>query len=825
MKIKLFTLLVCFLVFGQFFCSKSDEFSDQEDENIGIKSSHDFKKEVLEKETDTADVITETAESIEDSDVDENERVNFASKDAGAIVLAKSSEANGVSNLLSFDMDKYARFYASVDENFFVVGLSEDVAIDTFVFANFEKYSSTIKEFQLLGSDKYPTTNWELLGEYKARDELGIQSFKVTNPTMIRFMRVNIQTIYGDEFYVTLSHIKVLGSTVFESLTKHMEKHSVETESLKTKIRIAKDADKQTEDAKSALVAPPVCPALTPLDTLFSSLFPICIPGAFHTADLDAMNLVANFSSVDLPAAQAELILWKNILTSRSEEGPNRFQIQKDVTEPPFTGSDDTNALVATPWPQRDGPHSPLLIRSPPFRLLPGRLRFSLVGGSGQAPAPFIHGDGFLGLGLREDDTSTYVCFVRRTTSSHVPQEVSFPQACWDRAVEAGGRYTLDLVDSYHGSWGWVGLRGIQFENPDQFENVDDENDEDDEVEPSVAPESDSEETENNEEESEKVDENNGNGNGNGDNPTTKQNMLAALTDKIHEVEKEQVLLESYMEHSLQELSQRLSDARKTVNNFKNEWGTWREERKELEDWATFYEDLIQRQSRDDLWATDGQDLVKNMNQQLQDQQILISQLKSTLDQTRFLLLIIFGAVPFIIVYFMKKMNVDVFSWNPFGFVSAFSPTRSNSTNKSYRSSNNKRSFDDDDDDYEEFDDNDNFLMDGGVDHNFNGNKGTSMFMNDSGEAHDVLGTTNKNNSNSNNNNNNNIIIGYDNDDNDGENVIYNSNSNPSIQMPRGRSPTNANDFRRQLMSASPRLHASPSASNLMNTWPSPGFT
>jgi hypothetical protein len=80
----------------------------------------------------------------------------------------------GYSHLLSGDRDKYG--ISPCDEKkWVVIGLSEDVLVTSVALANFEKYSSMLKEFQLLASTSYPTEKWINLGVYEAQARLGEQ--------------------------------------------------------------------------------------------------------------------------------------------------------------------------------------------------------------------------------------------------------------------------------------------------------------------------------------------------------------------------------------------------------------------------------------------------------------------------------------------------------------------------------------------------------------------------------------------------------------------------------------------------------------------------
>jgi len=45
--------------------------------------------------------------------------------------------------------------------------------------ANLELFSSNPKEFRLSGSERYPTQEWALIGEYEAPDNRDIHNFNV----------------------------------------------------------------------------------------------------------------------------------------------------------------------------------------------------------------------------------------------------------------------------------------------------------------------------------------------------------------------------------------------------------------------------------------------------------------------------------------------------------------------------------------------------------------------------------------------------------------------------------------------------------------------
>ncbi|KAK2999733.1 hypothetical protein RJ639_023140 [Escallonia herrerae] len=83
-------------------------------------------------------------------------------------------------------MDKYIRNPCSAEEKFVVVKLSEETLVDTIEVANFEHYSSNLKDFELLGSLVYPTDSWVKLGNFTAGNVKLAQRFVLQEPKLSR---------------------------------------------------------------------------------------------------------------------------------------------------------------------------------------------------------------------------------------------------------------------------------------------------------------------------------------------------------------------------------------------------------------------------------------------------------------------------------------------------------------------------------------------------------------------------------------------------------------------------------------------------------------
>lgn len=201
----------------------------------------------------SAGVVTE--QDIEsEGETTRARRTNFAAQEAGATVMGGSPEWTGISALLAADADSYALARCDV-KKFVILGLSEDVLVDELVIANEEKYSSSVATMRVLGSQKYPATEWIVLGNFTAANALGDQTFAVNVRTWVRYMKISWLSHYGNEFYCTWTRVKVHGSTMLEELQHQMLSSDAEVSAARAQI----EARGSIGDEGSALVdhAPP----------------------------------------------------------------------------------------------------------------------------------------------------------------------------------------------------------------------------------------------------------------------------------------------------------------------------------------------------------------------------------------------------------------------------------------------------------------------------------------------------------------------------------------------------------------------------------------
>lgn len=147
---------------------------------------------------------------------------NYASASKGAKVLASNKEAKGASNILGKDKDKYLRNPCSAEEKFVVIELSEETLVDTIRIANFEHYSANPKDFELLGSLVFPTDEWVKLGNFTAANVKHAQRFTLHEPKWVRYLKLNLLSHHGTEFYCTLSVVEVFGVDAVERMLEDL---------------------------------------------------------------------------------------------------------------------------------------------------------------------------------------------------------------------------------------------------------------------------------------------------------------------------------------------------------------------------------------------------------------------------------------------------------------------------------------------------------------------------------------------------------------------------------------------------------------------------
>ncbi|KAI0433942.1 UNC-like C-terminal-domain-containing protein [Xylaria sp. FL1042] len=148
------------------------------------------------------------------------ERFSYSSFDAGATVKKTSPGAKNPTAILVENKDSYMLLECGRKNKFFIVELSDVILVDTVVIANFEFFSSMVRQFRVSISDRYPVKldKWKVLGTFQARNSRDIQPFLIENPQdWARYLRVEILSHYGNEYYCPVSLLRVHGLRMLDS--------------------------------------------------------------------------------------------------------------------------------------------------------------------------------------------------------------------------------------------------------------------------------------------------------------------------------------------------------------------------------------------------------------------------------------------------------------------------------------------------------------------------------------------------------------------------------------------------------------------------------
>jgi len=155
---------------------------------------------------------------------------DFASGAAGARVINASKAVQGAGNILGDNPDRYLMTPCKNKPKWVVIQLSEDIKLEEIGFENFEHYSSGFKDIQVLGSEKYPTKSWILLGDFVLQDSRETQFFSTTDPAWVRFLKLRFLSYHRDHHFCTLTGVHAYGTRVIEDLEKGIVKLETEAD-------------------------------------------------------------------------------------------------------------------------------------------------------------------------------------------------------------------------------------------------------------------------------------------------------------------------------------------------------------------------------------------------------------------------------------------------------------------------------------------------------------------------------------------------------------------------------------------------------------------
>lgn len=191
--------------------------------NADVLSSH------TPARANTSTVVSSSsglAEIVQDEDQGRvyKKKFNYASSDCAATIMKANSEAKGALAILHENKDSYLLNQCSSSNKYVIIELCQDILVSEVVMGNFEFFSSMFKDIRISVSDQFPATKWEVLGEFEAENVRDLQVFAVKNPLIwARYLKLEIVSHYGNEFYCPISVVRVHGKTMMEEFKEEQK--------------------------------------------------------------------------------------------------------------------------------------------------------------------------------------------------------------------------------------------------------------------------------------------------------------------------------------------------------------------------------------------------------------------------------------------------------------------------------------------------------------------------------------------------------------------------------------------------------------------------
>lgn len=165
---------------------------------------------------DTAKLTTFISKSVQ-ATIPQDRRTlrNYASP-LCATVVETNPEAQRPSKIISEDDDEYM-LNPTLTDIWFVIEVCEKIQATRIEMGNYELFSSRPKDFTVYVSDVYPTSDWNIVGQFRARDTLSLQSYDLSQMGFVRYIRVELHSKYRDEnYYCTISQVKIYGISIVD---------------------------------------------------------------------------------------------------------------------------------------------------------------------------------------------------------------------------------------------------------------------------------------------------------------------------------------------------------------------------------------------------------------------------------------------------------------------------------------------------------------------------------------------------------------------------------------------------------------------------------
>ncbi|KAK7207771.1 UNC-like C-terminal-domain-containing protein [Myxozyma melibiosi] len=203
------------------------------DSSVGDEVDTDTSEQHVGKSAPSSEVVPTDTKSRRGGRLKNKNKTNYASFDCASTIIKTNSEMRGASSILVENKDSYMLNPCNAPNKFVIIELCQAILIHTIAIANYEFFSSMVREFRVSVSERYPVkaSGWKVIGRFEAANVREVQNFEIEIPQIFaKFLRIEFLSHWGQEFYCPLSVVRVHGITEMEEYKYQEELYRADDE-------------------------------------------------------------------------------------------------------------------------------------------------------------------------------------------------------------------------------------------------------------------------------------------------------------------------------------------------------------------------------------------------------------------------------------------------------------------------------------------------------------------------------------------------------------------------------------------------------------------
>jgi hypothetical protein len=153
--------------------------------------------------------------------------VDYASVASGGKLVGSTPGISNAGDVLHPDESRYAISACDLPQKKFIIKLAETIYLDKLGLVSAEFYAATYRHIQVLGSSKWPTNEWRVLGEIETNPLATAEVFDLSDSSkcakcFVRFIKLRVLSHHTIEGFsrCALTRVQVFGSTLLESIDR-----------------------------------------------------------------------------------------------------------------------------------------------------------------------------------------------------------------------------------------------------------------------------------------------------------------------------------------------------------------------------------------------------------------------------------------------------------------------------------------------------------------------------------------------------------------------------------------------------------------------------